>query len=306
GPGSNKSSLCQKAARQTPGWAHVSIGRLLRQAAEQAPDPRQGGDAHLVRHAISNGEMVLPAYVIQLLESALNANARAQGIIVDGFPRDMSQVLDFESRFKQQPPVLLLDCSKLQLGRGRLDDTVAAFRRRLELFRELTLPMLRTMDQENRLTIVDGDTDSKQVQDEFYRAVQGHMESLRLSPGGGGGPGLQGVLPRAEMQFDTMLHDLEAEDEPPGPPVVANGPRRTGGARPIANGVALGVNSHALHGPAGGANNGSLFGGAVNPPGRTRVPVHVLNGGYPQPRPSRDTIRHMYADVEAYPVDSHM
>ncbi|KAE8736901.1 hypothetical protein FOCC_FOCC017641 [Frankliniella occidentalis] len=107
--------MCQKAARQTPGWAHVSIGRLLRQAAEQAPDPRQGGDAHLVRHAISNGEMVLP--------------------------------------FKQQPPVLLLDCSKLQLGRGRLDDTVAAFRRRLELFRELTLPMLRTMDQENRLTI---------------------------------------------------------------------------------------------------------------------------------------------------------
>lgn len=55
---------------------------------------------------------------------------------------------------RQQPPVLLLDCSKLQLGRGRPDDTVAAFRRRLELFRELTLPMLRTMDQENRLTIV--------------------------------------------------------------------------------------------------------------------------------------------------------
>lgn len=90
--------------------------------------------------------------------------------------------------------------------------------------------------------------------------------------------------------------------------LVANGPRRTAGGRAIANGVALGV-QHAVHGPAGGANNGSLFGGAVNPPGRTRVPVHVLNGGYAQPaqpRPSRDTIRHMYADVEAYPVDSHM
>jgi adenylate kinase family enzyme len=53
-----------------------------------------------------------------------------------------------------KPPVVLLDCSKLQLGRGRLDDTVSSFRRRLELFRELTLPMLKSMDTDGRLTIV--------------------------------------------------------------------------------------------------------------------------------------------------------
>lgn len=48
----------------------------------------------------------------------------------------------------------MLDCSKLQLGRGRIDDTVASFRRRLELFRELTLPMLKKMDTAERLIIV--------------------------------------------------------------------------------------------------------------------------------------------------------
>lgn len=52
------------------------------------------------------------------------------------------------------PPIILLDCSKLQLGRGRLDDTVSSFRRRLELFRELTLPMLKVVDSEGRLSIV--------------------------------------------------------------------------------------------------------------------------------------------------------
>lgn len=62
--------------------------------------------------------------------------------------------LHFNCQFKQQPNLVLLDCSKLQLGRGRLDDSIAAFRRRLELFRELTLPMLKTLDTENRLTIV--------------------------------------------------------------------------------------------------------------------------------------------------------
>lgn len=59
---------------------------------------------------------------------------------------------DFQ--YKQQPYMVLLDCSKLQLGRGRIDDTVSSFRRRLELFREQTLPMLRFMDASNRLQIV--------------------------------------------------------------------------------------------------------------------------------------------------------
>lgn len=49
-------------------------------------------------------------------------------------------------QYNQKPPIILLDCSKLQLGRGRLDDSVSAFRRRLELFREKTLPLLKSLD----------------------------------------------------------------------------------------------------------------------------------------------------------------
>ncbi|GBP09507.1 hypothetical protein EVAR_72960_1 [Eumeta japonica] len=55
--------------------------------------------------------------------------------------------------YKQRPPIILLDCSRLQLGRGRIDDTVPSFRRRLELFREQTLPMLKAMDNSGRLQI---------------------------------------------------------------------------------------------------------------------------------------------------------
>lgn len=72
----------------------------------------------------------------------------------------------------------MLDCSKLQLGRGRLDDTVSSFRRRLEQFRELTLPMLKVLDAEGRLSIVDGDTDSPSVQREFERVIRQHTSRL--------------------------------------------------------------------------------------------------------------------------------
>ena len=59
-----------------------------------------------------------------------------------------------------KPTCVLIDCSELELGRslgkrqGRLDDNVDSYRRRLELYRELTLPMLKSFDEQNRLKIV--------------------------------------------------------------------------------------------------------------------------------------------------------
>ena len=56
GPGSNKGYLCQKAVRQVPGWAHISVGRLLR-AATDAND-FNANDTFVLKQAISAGELV--------------------------------------------------------------------------------------------------------------------------------------------------------------------------------------------------------------------------------------------------------
>nr|CAD7412452.1 unnamed protein product [Timema cristinae] len=210
GPGSNKAALCQKAVRQSTGWVHCSVGRMLRTTAETT-DPRQSNDSQLVRAAITAGDMVPQTFVLQLVESQMRTNMSAQGILMDGFPRDMNQVSEFETKFKQQPSVILLDCSKLQLGRGRLDDSVAAFRHRLELFRELSLPMLKALDAENRLTIVDGDTDTA------------HGNKPAAAPNG--------------HAYDaTFLHDLDDEDE-----ATLKVTHNTTSRRPAANGAANGA-----------------------------------------------------------------
>ncbi|XP_018406129.1 PREDICTED: adenylate kinase isoenzyme 1 [Cyphomyrmex costatus] len=108
----------------------------------------------IVNDAIVSGEMVPYDIVMQLVEQQILLNRDSDGIVIDGYPRDLNQVKKFETKFGQKPPLVLLDCSKLQLGRGRLDDSVSAFRKRLELFREVSLPMLKTLDSDNRLTIV--------------------------------------------------------------------------------------------------------------------------------------------------------
>ena len=59
-----------------------------------------------------------------------------------------------------KPVCVLIDCSELELGRnlgqrhGRVDDNLDAYKRRLQLYRELSLPLLKTLDEENRLKIV--------------------------------------------------------------------------------------------------------------------------------------------------------
>ncbi|XP_011637258.1 adenylate kinase isoenzyme 5 isoform X2 [Pogonomyrmex barbatus] len=170
GPGSNKTTLCTQAVRNMSGWLHISIGELLRTMASSNV---------IVNDAIVSGEMVSHDIVIQLVEQQILLNRDSDGIVIDGYPRDLNQVQEFESKFGQKPPLILLDCSKLQLGRGRLDDSVSAFRKRLELFREISLPMLKTLDSDNRLTIVDGDTDVSSVQQDFAIALYQLMHLTR-------------------------------------------------------------------------------------------------------------------------------
>lgn len=143
----------------------------MRTLADSEPKPLTENFA--IKELITEGEMVTKESLDKILHSNILQLANKKGIIIDGFPRDMKQIRDFQekvsfvvcsleasnlnfshSQYKQEPPVVLLDCSKLQLGRGRLDDTVGSFRRRLELFRELTLPMLKALDSDGRLTIV--------------------------------------------------------------------------------------------------------------------------------------------------------
>ncbi|CAO1363590.1 unnamed protein product [Diamesa tonsa] len=216
GPGSNKATLCLKAVGMNPGWGHFSVGRSLRALADSAPKPHT--ENFKVKEAITAGELVSKDTLEKLIETNLIQLMDRRGIIIDGYPRHMDQVQEFEDKYKQKPQVILLDCSKLQLGRGRLDDTVSSFRRRLELFREFTLPMLKIMDGSTRLTIVDGDTDSSSVQREFERIVRQQIEDL-----GGNNIRMNGNIPvktfgsvyerndkiQSQTNNDATVYDLE-------------------------------------------------------------------------------------------------
>ncbi|XP_055295783.1 adenylate kinase isoenzyme 5 [Sitodiplosis mosellana] len=229
GPGSNKSTLCLKAVALNQGWSHFSIGRIVRAIAES--DPKANTENHKIKNAIAAGEMINKQSIQKILETHLVNLSDKKGIIIDGYPRDIKQVSDFEEKYHQKPPIILLDCSKLQLGRGRLDDTVSSFRRRLEQFRELTLPMLKVLDAEGRLAIVDGDTDNASVQREFERVIRQHTSRLnhevaykpQSMPRQNNQPKIQQQPPQQQQQqqnHDSIVEDLD--NMPGAVPTISN------------------------------------------------------------------------------------
>lgn len=72
-----------------PNWVHVSIGNLLRTMASSNI---------AVSDAIVAGELVPQEIVMQVLEQQVLLNRDNDGIVIDGFPRDLSQVLEFETK----------------------------------------------------------------------------------------------------------------------------------------------------------------------------------------------------------------
>ncbi|KAG0720617.1 Adenylate kinase isoenzyme 5 [Chionoecetes opilio] len=190
GPGSDKWRLMSGITYLYPGWACLGVGQMLRDHVTRWKDDPEGytgmssEKVMMVNNLMKKGELVPQDLVLDLLQLRLKDLSSREGIVLVGFPRDIIQAQNFEERFHQIPPLLLIDCSELELGRNlgrrewRLDDNVAAARRRLAIYREVTLPMLKAFDEKNRLKIIDGDADWEQVERETKRAIYVETQNL--------------------------------------------------------------------------------------------------------------------------------
>lgn len=73
-----------------------SIGRIVRTIAES--EPKANTENHKIKTAIMAGEMIAKASIDKILETHLTLLKNKRGIIIDGYPRDIKQVKDFEEK----------------------------------------------------------------------------------------------------------------------------------------------------------------------------------------------------------------
>lgn len=76
--------------------SHCSIGRVVRAIAES--DPKANTENHKIKNAIAAGEMINKQSISKILQTHLINLSGKKGIIIDGYPREMKQVMDFEDK----------------------------------------------------------------------------------------------------------------------------------------------------------------------------------------------------------------
>lgn len=73
-----------------------SIGRIVRAIAES--DPKANTENHKIKNAIAAGEMITKQSIQKILQTHLVNLSEKKGIIIDGYPRDIKQVTEFEEK----------------------------------------------------------------------------------------------------------------------------------------------------------------------------------------------------------------
>ncbi len=138
------------------GIPYLSSGHVFREMAKEKTKL-----GRWLKETLNSGALVPDDTTLEVILTYLKKPEYAKGYILDGFPRTVPQAEAFEDAVDQ---VIFIDVSdKEALWRiaGRIsereDETLQAIRKRIELFHELTEPILKYFQNHNKLIKVDGE-----------------------------------------------------------------------------------------------------------------------------------------------------
>ncbi|MEP0919473.1 adenylate kinase [Leptolyngbya sp. DQ-M1] len=146
---------------------HISTGDILREAVAEKTSLGVKAQGYMDR-----GELVPDQLVIDLIRERLGKPDAQSGWILDGFPRNVAQAefldvlldelnqgCDRVINFDVPDEVLVTR----MLSRGRKDDNEETIRRRLEVYREQTAPLINYYESREKLVTINGDQTMEEV-----------------------------------------------------------------------------------------------------------------------------------------------
>ncbi len=112
-----------------------------------------------IKKALESGCLVDGDLMIEIMTDQLKSPSYKNGVVIDGFPRSLSQAQKFNFALDK---VLYIDVSdgentKRLLKRGRKDDTPELIKKRLEIYHQETEPVLNFYRQKGVLIKIDGE-----------------------------------------------------------------------------------------------------------------------------------------------------
>jgi UMP-CMP kinase len=150
GPGSGKGTQCSLLTENFHGVTHLSAGDLLR--AERDSGSEQG---EMINTYMKEGLIIPVSVTAGLLKKAIEGErGKSEVFLIDGFPRNDDNLRGWNSIIGDSVQVefmLLMECSEEVMlkrllqrgaGSGRVDDNAETIRKRFNVYKTETLPVV--------------------------------------------------------------------------------------------------------------------------------------------------------------------
>ena len=155
---------------------HISTGDILREAVKTQTPLGQKAQSYM-----DQGELVPDHLIIDLIKERLSQPDAAEGWILDGFPRNVSQASFLEKLLTElnlsADSVLNLEVpdevlvARL-LARKRQDDNEETIRRRLEIYHKDTVPVISFYSDRDLLQVVPGNAPMEEVTNSLKAIIE--------------------------------------------------------------------------------------------------------------------------------------
>ncbi|XP_063872704.1 adenylate kinase isoenzyme 1-like isoform X3 [Scylla paramamosain] len=146
GPGCGKGTQCEKIVKQY-GFTHLSSGDLLRDEVSSGSERGKALNA-----IMEKGDLVPLEVVLDLLaEAMLKRVSTSKGFLIDGYPREQAQGVQFEQNILPCTKVLYFEVpDEVMVQRllhraktsGRVDDNEETIKKRLATFHKHSEPVI--------------------------------------------------------------------------------------------------------------------------------------------------------------------
>ncbi|XP_069594413.1 adenylate kinase isoenzyme 5 isoform X1 [Ranitomeya imitator] len=217
GPGSGKGTQSLKIAERY-GFEYISVGELLRKKIHNTSSNRKWS---LIAKIITTGELAPQETTITEIKQTLMQIPDSEGIVIDGFPRDVAQALSFEDQICTPDLVVFLACANHKLKerllkraeqQGRPDDNLKAIQRRLMNFKQNAAPLVNYFQEKGLIITFDADRDEEDVFFDISAAVDNKLFPAKEPVAGPSELDLSLILDIGEGAEATAPFDDQNED----------------------------------------------------------------------------------------------
>lgn len=151
---------------------YLSTGHIFREMSKEKTSL-----GRYIKEIMNAGFLIPDEKTVEVVSEYLKRPEYGNGYILDGFPRTLDQVRTFRNGVDKVVYLKVSDKEALwrlsyRNGDVREDETLTAIRKRIELFHELTEPVLDYYREKGMLIEVDGERSIEEIHKEIAEKIK--------------------------------------------------------------------------------------------------------------------------------------